>query len=487
MKTLGFLLSAAFALSLACVPVQAAPWAEVGDNQLRSDIELLAANGVLDSATMHWPLPWASILARLNGTGLAGRPAAVQAAAARVLNRAHGATAPGWSGSFYADATNNTALVYGFDGMGRDEGQAQLSLSGNAGAFSTRIAVGAITQNYRAKGAKLMLDGTYLSYDLGGVAVYAGYLDHWWGPGEISALQLSNNARPMPQIGITRSSSAASSWPVVRWLGPWQWEFFIGKLDGPQVQSNVYYDAMHLTFSPLPGLEIGLAKTEEICGQGHPCAPLRDYFQNIDFATHPNNVNGEGSFELKYSGTAGGVAFQVYGQAMNEDYSLFNSSGSSHLFGASLFLPTGGNPVKLTAEYTDSIATKTLFSFGDNIYGFSYRDFQYPDGMHYRGRTLGFGLDTDSTLASLQASWSDTAGRFYELSLHHATIGSSHSPGANIVSAAPVIVNLAEARLGLPLPIGRTKLDLALRVQDDQPRPARGATAAVEAALRWAL
>src|SRR5436305_1204588 len=83
------------------------------------------------------------------------------------------------------------------------------------------ISVGGITQNFGGKPNKLMPDGTYASVRLGGVLVYAGYLDHWWGPGQISALQLSNDARPMPQIGFERSRTTASSWPILRWLGPW--------------------------------------------------------------------------------------------------------------------------------------------------------------------------------------------------------------------------------------------------------------------------
>jgi len=186
----------------------------------------------------------------------------------------------------------------------------------------------------------------------------------------------------------------------------------------------------------------------------------------------------------------GNLPFQAYMQVMNEDYSWFSRSGSSHLFGASIFVPTQANPVKLTVEYANSIATKTLFSFGDNVYGFSYNNGQYPDGMHYRGRTLGFSLDDDSTLASLQGSWSDQAGRFYQLSLHHATIGNSHTPaGFNILSSTPVIVNMGEARVSLPLTFGeRTfRLDFAGRLQDDQPRPHQGFAAAVEVALRAPL
>ena len=87
-------------------------------------------------------------------------------------------------------------------------------------------------------------------------------------------------------------------------------------------------------------------------------------------------------------------------------------------------------------EFTISIPTHhPLFSFGDDRYGLAHNKWHQflGIGMRYRGRTLGFSLDTDSTLLSLQGNWSDQAGRFYELSLHHAAIGSSHSLGVNIV------------------------------------------------------
>jgi len=478
----GWMVALALSLSFGgLLPASASPWAEVGDNQLRSDIELLQSAGVIRDVTIHWPLPWKSILADLSRVDPDAQPWAVRAAIERLSAKARAGTAPGISRAFYADVTNRTDVVYGFDGMGRGDGQAQVSVAQNGDVFSWRISLGAITNDFGRKPNKLMPDGTYFALNLGGVRAYAGYLDHWWGPGQITALQLSNNARPMPQIGFERSSTERSSWPVLNWLGPWQFELLVGKLDGPQIESNVYYDATHLTINPLPGLELGVAKTEQFCGQGHACAPLRDYFTNLDFSTHPNNVNGEGAFELKYSHKIAGVPVQVYAQMMDEDYSLFTSSGSSHLIGASAFLPTAGNPVKLTAEFSDTIATKKPFSFGHYIYGYTYTDTQFPDGMHYRGRTLGSSLDTDSTLLSLQAGWSDAGDRFYEFSLHHAMIG-NHNSGVNIVTQSPVIVNMAEARVSLPW--RNWKIDLDGRLQDDQPRPHRGVAAAAEIALR---
>jgi hypothetical protein len=478
------LLTLAF-LTAGLSSLSASPWAEVGDGQLRADLDLLKSAGVIHGLTVHWPLPWQSLQSELAGADLAMQPAGVRAAASRLLARAQTATEPGNAASLYVDATNRPSVVYGFDGMGRGEGQAQLSVEHNGDLFSGRVSLGGFTRDFGSRGNKVMPDGTYFSLHLGDVRLYAGYLDHWWGPGEISTLQLSNNARPMPQVGIARASTEASSWPVLNWLGPWQFEFFLGRMDGPQIQSNVDYSAARLTIAPFDGLEIGLAKTEQFCGQGHPCSPLRDYFINADFSNHPDNVNGEGAIDIKYSGTAWGLPFQAYAQMMNEDYSWVSRSASSHLAGASIFLPVSDNPLKLTLEYSNTIATKTPFGFGDHVYGFTYTNGQYPDGMRYRGRTLGSSLDTDSTLLSLRGNWSDTDGRFYELSLHHATIGSSHAPASNIVTAAPVLLNMAEARISLPWQ--SLKLDLAGRIQDDQPRPHSGFATAVEVALRAPL
>jgi hypothetical protein len=464
------------------VPALASPWAEVGDNQLRSDVELLATAGVINGVTTHWPLPWKSLAMRLDGDALSGQPVAVRLAAERVLRRAQHETMPGVSASLFVDATNRPSVVYGFDGMGRGEGQAQGSVSFNEGIFAGRVSLGAFTQNFRGNTTKLMPDGSYLAATLGSTLVYAGYLDHWWGPGEISALSLSNNARPMPQIGIERSSTQASSWPVLRWLGPWQLEFMLGYLDGPRIQPDTYYNALRLVVNPLPGLELGVSRTEEFCGQGHNCSPIKDYFHFSNNPFSVNNTNDQLALDFKYNRVLAGVPFQIYTQIMDEDYSPIGHPVASHLFGASVFLPAGDNPLKLTAEYTDSVPTKTLFSFGDVLHGAAYNNSGYPDGMRYRGRTLGFSLDSDSTLLSLQGNWTDPGGRFYQLSLHHAAISNPLNLAGNAVTTAPVHVNMGEARITLPW--RQFKLDIAGRLQDDQPRPHSGFAAGIEAALR---
>lgn len=473
-------------LLLCSVPAEASPWAEVGDPALRSDIEILASVHVIDGITTQWPLPWASIVERLRAhDALAGQPAMVRAAARRVLAAATGQTQTGsLRASVTADLTNTPDIVRGFDALGRGTVQGQLSVEYMTGDTALRLSLGPVVADHTGRTA-IMPDGSYVAQKIGGALLYAGYVTHWWGPGWISALALSNNAPPMPQIGIERDGTDAFSTPFLSWLGPWQAEFTLGWLDDSRIAVNTVYTGLRVTFNPLPGLEIGLARTDEMCGTGHPCVPLKYYFEFSNDPAHPNHTNDEGEIDLKYTTLLGGMPFEVYTQLMNEDSNPIVHSVTSHLFGASLWLPLGDDALRLTAEYTDSVPTIDIFSFGDVQHGSAYNNGGYPDGMRYDGRTLGFSLDSDSTLLTLQGAWRGEDGWFYEVTFHHAAVSNPHNTLGNVVTAAPVHIDLGEARVGFPL----AGMDVSLtgRLQDDQPRPWHGYKAALELALTYRL
>src|SRR5690242_13456643 len=118
-----FFRAAAFAMLClaATLPVSASPWAEVGDNQLRADIELLQAAGVLNGVTLQWPMPWQSLRQGLANADIQGQPASIQSAVQRLLARAEAASVPGITAWTSLDATNKSSVIYGFDGMGRGD------------------------------------------------------------------------------------------------------------------------------------------------------------------------------------------------------------------------------------------------------------------------------------------------------------------------------------------------------------------------------
>ncbi len=478
--TLGLTLTGGYATSAI-----ASPWAEVGDEQLRSDIELLAAARMVDDITTHWPLPWAGLKRALldNRAALAKAPANVQAAADRVMAAADtGLESHRLKTSATVDIASTPSVVHGFDGMGRGKAEAQITSEMIFDTTAIRISAGGELSDWSKGGqGKFKPDGSYIAQKIGGAVVYAGWLSHWWGPGWISALSLSNNARPFPQVGVERLDTSAFETPVLSWFGPWQMEFLVGLLDGPRIANNTLYSGLRFTFNPLPGLEIGMARTEEFCGDGHPCKPIAYYFNFTNSNSQPNHVNDEGEFDVHYSGMAWGTAFELYTQVMNEDSNPITHSFSSHLFGGSIWLPIGTETARITAEYTDTIPTLDIFSFGQVVHGYVYNNYDYVDGMRYRGRTLGFSLDSDSRLASLQASWINRHGWTYTLTYHRAWISTPQNPYPNVVTAAPVTINLGEARVSIPHPWGT--ITIAGRLQDDQPRPNKGFDASIETAL----
>lgn len=474
------------ALIVASGAASASPWAEVGDPALRSDIDILAAAHVIDGITTQWPLPWASLIERLrDASALAGQPAFVRDAAAHVLAAAHAGLHYGeLDASVSLDAATAPSVVRGFDGLGRETVQGQVSAEYITPTTAIRVAVGG-EGAYHGGRTKLLLDDSYLAQSFGGAVLYAGYLPHWWGPGWISALSLSNNARPMPQIGIARGRTDAFQSPWLSWIGPWQAEFFVGLLDDPRIARNTIYSGLRVTSNPAPGLEIGLARTQEMCGTGHSCVPLKYYFEVANDPAHPNHTNDEGTIDVKYSTLLGRNPVEVYLQLMNEDSNPIAHSSTSHLFGASIWLPLDERRLRLTAEYTDTVPTLDIFSFGDVLHGSAYNNGGYPDGMRYRGRSLGFSLDSDSTLLTLQAAIQDSSGWLYELSLHHAAISNPNNASGNAVTAAPVHINMVEARVSFPWQ--QWHVDVAGRLADDQPRPWHGFQAAIEASLSYAL
>ncbi|NIK86895.1 hypothetical protein FHS83_000213 [Rhizomicrobium palustre] len=464
-------------------------WTDIQDAQLRSDIELLASAGLIDNIAMHWPLPWQGLKDSLETAGgLGTQPGYIQNVADRVLQQSASATQRDHLRTeLFWDATGSPAVVRGYGALGRATLQSQVSMEYMWRDTTVHLSLGAQSVN-KFDHQVFVPDGSYIAQRLGDTYIYAGYLQHWWGPGWISALPLSTNARPIPQIGISRVSTEAFESPWLSWLGPWHFEFFVGVLDGPRVAHNTIYDGLRFAFNPLPGLEIGVSRTDMMCGSGHPCKPIAGYFDPRNDPSHTDIVNDEGSIDIRYTGAFKGLNYSVYTQLLNEDTNPFVHSGTAHLYGASVWHGFDDVIGRLTVEYADSTASMNMFG-GSAWHGAVYNNYSYIDGMRYRGRTLGFSLDSDSRLMTVQASLTDAAQRSFTLTYSRVRISDPLNSSGNVVTTSPVSYNLGQARFSLPLRFTgqNVRLDLEGRFQDDQPRPNRGSMATAEAALRIGL
>lgn len=463
------------------------PWLEVGDSSLRSDVEILAAHGLIVGSTTTWPLPAGGILAGLaDPDAIRQQPAYVQAAAARVLAALDH---KGVSGTVDARLTNQTDVVRGFDDQARNQSDISAGVEWAGDGLNARLKLGEQSRVDGQQG-RVALDGSYVSGRLDNWLIYGGLVDQWYGPGWNSSLILSNNARPFPKIGIMRDDPHAFETPWLSWLGPWQINVMGGVLDDSRYASDTGYVATRVSIMPLTGLELAMSRNMMVCGSGHSCNPLVSYFHFNNSDADPNNDADSSTLELKYSGAIGPVLVSPYAQFYNRDTGPFTHSYTSHLYGTSVAGPFGSDGARwrVTAEYTNSVPTLDFLG-GGNFYGAAYNSYRYPaDGFRYDDRALGFSLDSDSKLLSLAASLTDTRGWTYRLTYYNAQISSSQlSDGTasydaaasyNAVSARPVKINELEA--GVTVPFDGISLSGTLRGQDEQVFPRTGATATAE-------
>src|SRR3546814_11179842 len=78
---------------------------------------------------------------------------------------------------------------------------------------------------------EIRLDGSYIAHESHNWLLYGGYTDQWWGPGWVSSMILSANARPFSRAGVMRTYPTAFETPVLSWLGPWPGNACVGVLE----------------------------------------------------------------------------------------------------------------------------------------------------------------------------------------------------------------------------------------------------------------
>jgi len=463
---------------------QTHPWAEVGDRALRSDIEILASRGLITGLVTTWPIPAGQLRGLSDNQRLQQEPEYVRLAAGRVLAHLQESsdTSDGVTGVVDARATNSPNVVRDFGTVARNQADVRIGLDWDDENAALSLRVGTQTR-FSGDQKVLALDGSAISGVWSNLKFYGGWVDQWYGAGWDSSLIFSNNARPFPKIGLMRENPSAFETPWLSWLGPWQFNFFVGLLDGPRIAKDTAMGSLRVTLAPINGLEIALTRMTQFCGSGHPCNPLNAAFHFRNDAQSVNETNDEATIEVKGSINAGTWMISPYLQLMNEDTGPFKHSFTSHLLGSSFAAPWGdrGAHWRVTTEYTDSIATVNAFSFGTVGHGVSYNNTDYVDGFRYRDRTLGFSLDSDSRLLSLLGQVTDSSGWTYRAAYRNASISTpqlaamqSGGGAFNTVSSKPVKINQGEVGLSIPYRWGT--LDFAVRGQDALPTAVQGSS-----------
>ena len=319
----------------------------------------------------------------------------------------------------HRDATNAPSVVRSFDALGRETVQGG-SRSNISTDHRARLSVGA---EMRDNGDRqtLVFDGSYVAQKVGGAMIYGGYITPLVGPGlGFGAVAVEQCASDSADRHRARRDKMRFN-PFYPGWGRGRRSFSSGCSTTSRIAATRSIAACASPSIRCRASRSGSRAPTEIAARTSLRAAA-DYFdlQNDNHAA--NHTNDEGLIDVKYSTMIGNYPIEAYMQLMNEDSSPITHSDTSHLVGASLWVPAGASPLRLTAEYADSVPTVDIFSFGEVAHGYAYNNGGYPDGMRIAGETLGLSLDSDRGCLPLQAAGATAANGSYTISYHHADV-----------------------------------------------------------------
>ncbi|WP_417319179.1 capsule assembly Wzi family protein [Emcibacter sp.] len=438
--------------------------------QLRNDVEVLAKYGLISGPVMTWPLTWRQITAQLHKADERNDlPAYVRMA----LMRVQGKIPREFHTFLTVRGTNNPALLRGFGHSGRADVDATLSAELHGDTISAKGVVGYRYSSDDDVTDKVPLDGSYLAKEWGTFQFYAGVIDRWWSTGRESALMISNNARPMPSVGLMRSEPKPFESKWLSWLGPWDLRVFLARMEEDRTISNPLVMGIRLKISPIENMELGAMRAIQVCGEGRPCgfstwtdALFGGPADNTGTLDEPGNQLG--GFDFSYSlSLAKDTHLNAYFEFIGEDEGGYLPVKFATLWGASLYSGLGesGLQWRLTGEYSDTSAKFKIIT-GKRDFNVFYNHSIYNSGFRYEGRSLGHSLDNDVKLYSLRAEVYGSENWEASFAWHSAHLNRDGG-GYNPVSASAEKLDIFELSGSLATPFGTASIET--RYMNDQP------------------
>jgi len=416
----------------------ASPVAPPGDMQLRNDLQLLNDSGVTNIPLTAWPIAFGDVHMALSDTDLRSLSAPTRSAYDRVRERLRYELDTDAIGiRLGLSGASNPRIIRTFENTPREEGEVRAELSWLGERFSLNLAA-AYTAN-PFDGEEFRPDGTYLGVALGNWMVTAGWQERWWGPGRDGSLILSTNARPRPGVTLQRNNSQPFKTKWLSWLGPWTFTTFMDHLDDERHINDALLFGMRGSFRPpRTGLEIGISRTAQWCGDGRPCdfetfLKLLNGNDNRGSGLSPEEEPGNqlGGFDIRWS-LPKEIPVALYVQWIAEDNCDGCGLVSAWLrqIGLEHWGQIGQLMHRTHFEVSETTCREGGFGFGDARLPCAYEHSVYRTGYRYNGRSLGHSGDGDTLSYSLGSTLVQTAGHSWNVSLRFMEINRLGAPNS---------------------------------------------------------
>ncbi|EMI9069423.1 capsule assembly Wzi family protein [Acinetobacter baumannii] len=372
----------------------------LNNDDLRTDLNWLNQQGVINISTSTWPLSGDEIQRALSQAKVT-HPAQ-QKVINSVLNALKADNNTVKVGAFAESDIKNIPQAFGDN----QKSQYQGSLEFNAGGenWDAKVRVNAEKDPQIDSGHDVNVEGSYVAGKLWNQWLVAGQIPTWWGPGHDGSLIRGDTSRPVYGVTMQRAVQDPFENKWLSWIGPWQYQLFAGQLDDYKAVPHAKLLGMRVTARPVPALEIGASRAIQIGGDGQPDS-FKAYWNAVigkDNGCTENSCVGEDNASNQLAGFDARLQLQplfnipvsVYGQYIGEDEAGGLPSKKMYLAGADYSSMINNMPYQIYAEWAD---TRT----NGDVRGISYNHHQYTDGYYQHGFPLGHAMGGDGQMYSV--------------------------------------------------------------------------------------
>ena len=408
----------------------AEPLSAPGDLRLRHDLQLLNDSGAMNIPLTAWPVSNGDIHAALMNVD----PASLSPSARGAFERVHDYVSWELDSGFAsyrlrAAAAAEPRVIRSFENTPREEGEVSAGFSWLGDRFVVNLVASYAANPFDDE--EFRADGTYVGLALGNWMLTAGWQDRWWGPSRDGSLILGTNARPMPGVMLQRNVSTPFETRWLSWMGPWTMTTFMTQHGADPASNDELLFGVRGSFRPpRTGLEIGISRTAQWCGDGRPC-DLGTFVDvvlgndnrgvNVDVNEEPGNQMGGVDVRWKLPGR---TPVALYAQWVGEDGRPGAGVLGSWLrqAGVEYWGQVGAMDHRTHFEASDTMCREGGLGFSNRKPDCSYRHALIPAGYRYLGRSLAHPADADSRSYSLGSTLLESTGNQWEVLLRHMQI-----------------------------------------------------------------
>ncbi|WP_180105750.1 MULTISPECIES: capsule assembly Wzi family protein [unclassified Acinetobacter] len=367
----------------------------LNNDGLRTDLNWLNQQGVIQISTSTWPLSGEEIQRALS--------------TAKIENNAQQKVVNSVMANLEAENTSIKLALFAetdpqnipqkFADEQKSQYQAALELNAGGTQWDARLRVNTEKDPIIDHGHDVNLEGSYIAGKLWNQWLIAGQIPTYWGPGHEGSLIRGDASRPVYGFTMQRAEQQAFETKWLSWIGPWQYQAFAGQLDDYSAIPDAKLLGLRLTSQPLPYLELGASRILQWGGEGRS-----ESFDSLWNAIKGNDNFYDGDLD-KSNQIAGfdarlnlnhwsGVPISLYGQYVGEDEAGLLPSKKMYLAGVDYSSQLNNLPFQVYAEWAD---TRT----NGDVQGISYNHYIYQDGYYQHGFPLGHAMGGDGQIVSL--------------------------------------------------------------------------------------